>query len=126
MAEKFEIDFFELSFLAEACIPPRPIARSMFWGRMINDYYHQMSKTQRSSIYKWMNRNSHYQEQKEKGNEDVLIFDARYNPDNQYVISAEGKKSDAFLYNGKYYIENYPGSKATYIAPEFITDIKKL
>ena len=27
----FEIDFFELAILAEACIPPRPIARAMFW-----------------------------------------------------------------------------------------------
>lgn len=27
---KITIDFFELAFLAESCIPPRPIARASF------------------------------------------------------------------------------------------------
>jgi len=36
--ESFQIDFFELAFLAEACIPPRPIARMMFWQHL-TDYY---------------------------------------------------------------------------------------
>jgi len=32
---KFEIEFDELCFLTEACIPPVPIARAMFWEDMI-------------------------------------------------------------------------------------------
>ena len=44
MENKFNIDFFELCFLAEACIPPRPIARAMFWDTLINEHYYNLTE----------------------------------------------------------------------------------
>ena len=41
---EFKIDFFELAFLAEACIPPVPIARAMFFADLSDKYYHQMTQ----------------------------------------------------------------------------------
>ena len=61
---KFSIDFFELSFLAEACIPQRPIARSMFWNNLTDVYWEQMSEQERASLFAWMNRNDYYKEQR--------------------------------------------------------------
>jgi len=43
MDRRFKIDFLELYFLAEACIPPRPIARAMFWDDLCDKYYHEMT-----------------------------------------------------------------------------------
>lgn len=40
---RFSIDFIEFSFLVEACIPPRPIARTYFWGQVIDKYYHVLT-----------------------------------------------------------------------------------
>lgn len=58
---KFKIDFFELLFLAEACIPPSPIARATFWQNLTNVYYEQMTDNERSRLFSFMNRNEIYQ-----------------------------------------------------------------
>ena len=34
----FQIDFFELAFLAEACIPPVPIARASFFADLSDTF----------------------------------------------------------------------------------------
>ena len=43
----FIIDFFELMFLAESVIPPRPIARSMCFDDFSERHYHKMNDNQR-------------------------------------------------------------------------------
>ena len=53
----FNIDFFELSFLAEACIPPRPIARTYFWQNLSKVYWYQMTENERERLFEWINRN---------------------------------------------------------------------
>lgn len=45
--EGIDIDFFEYSFLVEACIPPRPIARTMFWLAAAKKYHKHLSKHKR-------------------------------------------------------------------------------
>jgi hypothetical protein len=120
----FAIDFFELSFLAEACIPPCTIARIVFWHNLIDKYYHAMTKTQRFALYEWMNGNSHYRESL-KNDEDAKIFDARFNPDNQYAVKTKYKRKvetvDAFLYK-----ERYRTSRTISINEEHIIDVKKI
>lgn len=121
---KFSIDFFELSFLAEACIPPVPIARSMFWEKMINHFYGILKKSERKSIFEWMSRNDRYLRSLET-EEDVKLFHSRYNPDNQYLITAKYDENElqveAFLHNDRYYT-----SKNVSIAEEYITKIEKI
>lgn len=102
----FTIDFFELAFLAEACIPPAPIARTMFWESLTNVYWAKMSRSERDHLYEWMRRKDRYMEQLAESNEYVAIFEARYNPANQYNVGVIYKNKafshDCFLFNGRF------------------------
>ena len=87
----FNIDFFELSFLAEACIPPRPIARGMFWQDLTRKYWEQMTEGERAHLFEWLNRNPWYPESLEK-EEDTQVFHARFDPENQYMVKTKYKR----------------------------------
>lgn len=124
---RFDIDFFEFSFLVEACIPERPIARAMFWHDTINKYYHVLTVDERSRLYGWINLNPNYKSCIEKKNRDCLLFDARYNPNNQYKVKVYNKALDkeetyeCFKFNDWYYIKIDVS-----INDEFIVDIEKI
>jgi hypothetical protein len=121
----FTIDFFEFSFLVEACIPPRPIARTSFFQDVINIHHNQMTKEERKHLFNWLNRNSYYTESLENKEELCLHFQARFNPDNQYVITTnfqnKVEQTEAYLFDGKYHIQINRS-----VAPEYITKIEKL
>lgn len=123
--KRFKIDFFELSFLAEACIPPCTIARHSFWIDLIDSYYEEMTVEERNKLYSWLSRSSKYKSGMEEGNKDVAIFDARFNPFNQYVILFKNGKEEgskfAFLFDGKYHTKHN-----VWIAPEYIQKVEKL
>jgi hypothetical protein len=120
----FTIDFFELAFLAEACIPPNPIARTMFWQRLTNVYWEQMSEEEREHLFEWLNRNDKYKQSLEK-EEETQIFHARFDPDNQYMVytTMDGKDdvNRAFKYKDLYYVRSN-----SWITPEFITKVEKI
>jgi len=120
----FTIDFFELSFLAEACIPPRPIARAHFWQNLTRTYWAQMTEDERARLFEWMNRNSFYEESLQK-NEDTRVFHARFNPDNQYevttVLDGKTERHHAFKIGETYYT-----SLNTSVNEDYITDVAKL
>ena len=122
---KFEIDFAELSFLAEACIPPRPIARAMFWNRLISEIYNDLTLEQSSKLYSWIKRNDTFEDGIKDGNEDCLIFEARYNPDNQYEVTTEFngevEKHKAFKYKDKFFT-----TKSKWIAEEYIKRYERI
>lgn len=40
---KFEIDYDEFSYLVKACTPPKPICRTRFWKKLIDEYFYQMN-----------------------------------------------------------------------------------
>ena len=121
---KFEIDFFELAFLAEACIPQVPIARAMFWQHLTDKYWDQMTEYERDQLFDWMNRNERYKESLEE-HEDTQVFHARFNPDNQYNVYTTFNRKDTshrtFKMNGLYYTK-----RNQWIDPEFITKVEKL
>lgn len=120
----FNIDFFELSFLAEACIPPRPIARTMFWQNLTRIYWNQMTEQERGQLFSWLNRNDWYKESLQK-EENTQVFHARFNPDNQYMVktnfSEKIEEHRAFLLGDRYYTNH-----DTWIADEYIIDKTKL
>ena len=120
---KFEIDFFELAFLAEACIPQVPIARAMFWQHLTDKYWDQMTEYERDQLFDWMNRNERYKESLEK-HEDTQVFHARFDPDNQYKVYTTFNRKDAsyrtFKMNGLYYTK-----RNQWISPESITKVEK-
>lgn len=124
----FKIDFFELIFLAEACIPPSPIARMSFWYKLTDTYYDQMSKGQRKKAFEWMSETLDRRElwQTNKWDvEAVEVFLNRYNPDNQYLVTTlyEGKteQHEAFLHKGKYHM-----NRSRSIAKEYIQNVTKI
>lgn len=103
----FTIDFFELAFLAEACIPPRPIARSMFWSNLTDAYWEKMTEGERRHLFDWMNKNWSYQESL-KTEESTKIFHSRFDPENQYSVLVDhgGNQTAhrAFKYQDSYYV----------------------
>lgn len=115
--DKFDIDFFEFCFLVEACIPPRPIARSMFWNKVIDKYHDLMTKDERKRLYDWIIKCDGFN----KNNDDCCLFEARFNPNNQYRVTVNyngiEEKIMAFKFKGLFYI-----SKNTNINQEFIVD----
>jgi hypothetical protein len=120
----FTIDFFELAFLAEACIPPNPIARTMFWQRLTNVYWEQMTEEERDKLFEWLNRNDNYKRSLEK-EEETQIFHARFDPDNQYIVytTMDGKDdvNRTFKYKDLYFVRSN-----SWITPEFITKVEKI
>ena len=121
---RFSIDFFEFSFLVEACIPPRPIARAMFWDDVINKHYNTLTDNERERLFEWINRNPCMQDGIEELNEDCLLFNARFDPDNQYKVHTNYNEKleiyDAFKWNDRYYIR-----KDTSIEDKFIKKVEK-
>jgi hypothetical protein len=120
----FTIDFFELAFLAEACIPPNPIARTMFWQHLTDEYWEQMTEEERDRLFEWLNRNDNYKQSLEN-EEETQIFHARFDPDNQYMVhtTMDGKDdvNRAFKYKDLYYVK-----RNSWITPEFITKVEKI
>lgn len=116
---KFTIDFFEFSFLVEACIPPRPIARSMFFYKVINEYYDLMQKDEKKELFNWIKPKLDLQ------NEDCQHFFARFNPENQYLVYTEfeGRKDckTAYLFEDVYHL-----TISKTINPEYIYKVEKI
>ncbi len=116
---KFEIDFSELAFLAEACIPPRPIARSMFWNSLIDEHYFTMSIQERNHLFDWLKKSIG-----DRTNEGIELFLARYDPQNQYKVTCiyQGKTEiyECFLLKNRHYTK-----KDRFIADEYITNIEQ-
>ena len=119
----FTIDFFELAFLVEACIPPRPIARAMFWQSLTDKYWEQMTEGERAHLFEWLQKSWVYEESL-KEQEDTQVFHARFDPDNQYTIkvnySGEESEHRAFKLNDNYYI-----GRNRWIADEYIISVEK-
>lgn len=120
---EFKIDFFELCFLAEACMPPRPIARMNFWENLTNIYWAKMTENERTRLFNFLNRNSFY-ETSLKEEPETKVFHARFDPKNQYLVSTNYKDKDeqhrAFKMNDKYYV-----ASTTWIDEKYITKVEE-
>jgi hypothetical protein len=123
MENKFTIDFFELSFLAEACIPPRPIARAMFWHSLTDKYWEQMTEGQRIHLFEWIQMSWVYEESLEK-EVDTQVFHARFDPHNQYMVKTnyEGKVEEhrAFKMGDRYYTK-----RNKWITKEYVLSVQQ-
>jgi hypothetical protein len=120
----FQIEFFELACLAEACIPPRAIARAMFWQSLTDKYWYQLTEGERIHLFEWLQKSWVYEESLKK-EEDTQEFHARFDPDNQYMVKTfyEGKEDAhqrAFKMGDRYYIK-----RNTWISEEYIVSVEK-
>lgn len=123
--QRFNIDFFEFSFLVTTCIPPNPIARAMFWKEVVDKYYNVLTQTERNNLFEWVNREYSMEKGLENSNEDCLLFNARYDKDNQYAISTlylgEESVINCFLWQNKYHV-----TTSQSLVEKYITKIEKL
>ncbi len=108
---KFTIDFFELAFLAESCIPPQPIARTTFWYDLIDKHYHSMLPSERKHLFEWITSVPSFS----KENEDCQLFYARFNPDNQYLVYTHVAILDCFRFNDRYHTSRNSSIVESYI-----------
>lgn len=127
----FTIDFFELAFLAEACIPPRPIARAMFWQNLTKIYWTDMSEGERAHLFEWMNRNDWYKESLQKET-DTKIFHSRFDPDNQYMVKVnmenheqEYRAFKRWASEEEGFTNRYWVGHDSYIPEEYIVSVNK-
>lgn len=116
------LNFWELAFLAEACIPPRPIARMAFWDRLINDIYTELNSDElRERLFNYIIKNDCFNLE----NEDCQWFFARYNPKNQFIASClvdgKVKEQQCFWKDGFYRV-----SKSKFINTKYVKCIDKV
>lgn len=119
---EFKIDFFELAFLAEACIPPVPIARAMFFADLSDKHYSQMTQEERNRLFEWL------VPKLDLSNEDCQHFYARFNRHNQYKVkhTYNGRTDETYAYkfNDKYHVSRNRSINEDYIDCVFpLTDI---
>lgn len=124
MGNNFKISFEEFKLLASVAIPPRPIARSMFWQDVIDKHYHNMTDGERKNLFEWISRNPFYQDSLAKNIDDTKLFQARFDPENQYVVTTDHNgeilETECFKLGDRYWT-----SKNRFVAEEFIVKIEK-
>ncbi len=115
------IDFYELSFLAEACIPPVPIARASFWSDLISKHYHKMTPNERHFLHGYILRSNRF----DLANIDCLLFAKRFDQNNQYRDISDYKHrieaNECFLMDDRYYTDVHRS-----IVEEYITKVEKI
>ena len=122
---KIELDIFELSFLIEACLPPKPIARAMFFDRVIDEIYHELTVKDRALILKWAQRSMDGRYSDNTSDPQYLEFVARYDAGNQYLVKGELKgkteEIEAYLFNGE-----YKTTRQSFVRPDAIVSVEKI
>lgn len=125
ITDTFSIDFFELIYLAEACICPGTIGRAMFWDKLVDTHFFALNKEQRMRMFESINRHALFQDGLACGNEHCILFNARFDPSNQFLVKTmyEGNEGEhkAFLLDGKYHTD-----KSTCISKDFIVEVKQI
>lgn len=113
----FTISFFELMFLAEAVIPKQSIERSMCFNDFSEIHYHKMFKNQRQQFFEHVTNCKGFSLE----NEQCRHFHARFNPDNQYLVTFNRKKERCYLFDGNYHV-----SINKFINPNAIKKVEKI
>lgn len=117
----FTVDFFELMFLAESIIPPRPIARSLAFDDLSEKHYHKMSDNQKVQFFHHVQKCDGFTLE----NNQCRHFFARFNPENQYLVSC--------FHNGKAEViqcymfeEEYRTSKNRFVNRDYIKSVVRI
>jgi len=121
----FTIDFFEFCFLCASCIPPQPIARTVFWHRITDVYWEIMTEEERVRLFEYLNQDSRYQQGLSEKQGDIVIFHSRFNPDNQYTVRTNFNNKEeehrAFKMGDNYFV-----SSNRRIGNEYIVHVEKI
>lgn len=114
---KFSIDFFELMFLADVCIPPVPIVRSVFFENLSELYINQMSDDEIKRLFE------HLKPKLDINNQEHKLFLCRFDITKQFsVLTKYNNKKKwilAFKMDDKYHV-----SKNKFIDEKYIIKVK--
>jgi hypothetical protein len=93
----------------------------MLWKRFVDEFYHMFTPEERGRLREWLSKSPKY----DLNNEDVALFDARYNPDNQYEVEVDylGQKSKQKVFK---YKERYHVDETTSIIEKLVVRVKKI
>jgi hypothetical protein len=120
MKKNIEIDFFELMILIESSWHGMTALRYSVIEKAIDTWYNCLEKSEIERLYDIVKRNCG-----ELNTELHRKFYARYNPDNQYLVTAtDGAKTEpmqCFLFEGNYHIN----SRTTF-QEKFIVKVEKI
>lgn len=117
----FNIDFFELMFLAESVIPDGPIARSVCFDSFSEVHYHKMNDNQRLQFFNHVQDCLYFTLE----NEQCRHFFARFNPKNQYLVSClyDGKEETVQCYM---FDEEYRTSRNRFVNRDYIKNVVRM
>ena len=116
--ETFSITFTELLLLMGNSIPPK---NELTWNQTIDRHYRLMTTYQRNTMFEYISKIEEYQERLKEGNGSCLLFQERFDPQNQYELEmVSGITIDVFKRKDGYHV----GIK-TPIIPEMIKSVTK-
>ncbi len=102
------LDKFELYYLLESCFRGSHLRTSTIL-RFVDEWYPLLTPEQRECYYRWILRDVYdgtFRECSRLCGADA-VFMACFNPDNRYRVTADnGSMVDAFLMNGRYYVNS--------------------
>lgn len=119
--KQFNIDFFELMFLAEAVIPPNPIARSVCFDDFSDKHYHLMRDDQRKQFFEHVQKCHNF----DLENKQCRHFFARFNPKNQFLVHCMSV-TGIQLINCYKHDEEYKTSINRAVNPAYIKEVKRI
>lgn len=120
-SNSFVVNFDEFCILTEACIPTRPIARTMFFNKISDYYYNVFDDMQKEQMFNVVTKNKNFNIK----DDDSAHFVARFSKDNQYKITTVYKGEIGVKLTYKL-LERYHIDRITSILEEYITNIEKL
>lgn len=128
MAAKIKLDKFQLMWLFEGAAGKSHL-RWDIYQMFIDDIYPQLDDNEREFLYIYIKRDTSWMWEN-RGKADETPYNywlqvlARYNPSNQFIVTAEynGEKEtkDAYLWDGKYYV-----GYNNYFANEYIVNVEQ-
>jgi len=109
MEKKYNVNFDEICILAGNTIPPVPIARASFWQSLIDKHFYQMTQEERDHLFEWINRDWRFQESLKKENIDCLLFNARFDKENNFDVELNNGEvvRNTFLWEGYYHRQSH-------------------
>ena len=119
----FKVSLHQLFFLAESCVPPSGETKMIFWRSLVDTYWFEMTEKERSIFFNLMRGSKKYQESLD--NEETQIFDARFDPENQFFVfsklGGEIKTNVTFKR-----LDHFYANRETLIFNEHIVSIQKI
>ena len=127
---KIEIDYFESTKLLEVALYSHTAVCGIIKEKFAGEWFHCYNSNEKRDFYYWFQREISRTElihNHESINEEINKILARYNPDNQFMVTVKlGSRQQtvsAYLFNGTYYTG---GPRNQYCEPLTIKKIVKI